>query len=192
MALTDAQIDRYSRQIIVPRVGGRGQERLLAARILIAGDARDIEEPLAYLVGAGIGTIGVKSSEGQVAFSEANPDVSINTAEETPGDVDLALVIVGSEAARKIADAIARNRDVRSLVIARVDSPGRIAVIIPRATSGLDASMLAAVGARSEAAGFIALLAAAEAFKLLAGYDENPCAAIIEFEGYETVIRAYS
>ena len=60
MTLTDAQIDRYSRQIIVPRIGGRGQERLLAARMLLAGDARDIEAPLAYLVGAGVGAIGVR------------------------------------------------------------------------------------------------------------------------------------
>ena len=57
MTLTDAQIDRYSRQIIVPRIGGRGQERILAARMLLVGDARDIEAPRAYLAGAGVGTI---------------------------------------------------------------------------------------------------------------------------------------
>ena len=62
MTLTEAQIDRYSRQIIVPHVGGRGQERLLAARILLVGDARDIEAPLAYLVGAGVRTILLKLS----------------------------------------------------------------------------------------------------------------------------------
>jgi len=62
MSLTDAQIDRYSRQIIVPHIGGRGQERLLAARILLCGDARDIEAPLAYLVGAGVGWISLKLS----------------------------------------------------------------------------------------------------------------------------------
>lgn len=33
MTLSDAQIDRWSRQILVPEVGGRGQERLLAARV---------------------------------------------------------------------------------------------------------------------------------------------------------------
>src|SRR5271165_4886237 len=109
MTLTDAQIDRYSRQIIVPHIGGRGQELLLAARVLVAGDARDIEAPLAYLVGAGVGAIRVKLPEGQAALTdkrELNPDVSMTVADELQGPVDLALVIVGSAAAKKTADEI--------------------------------------------------------------------------------------
>jgi hypothetical protein len=184
MSLTDAQIDRYSRQIIVPRVGGRGQERLLGARMLLAGDARDIEAPLAYLVGAGVRSIMLKSSAGRVVFSETNPDVA-----ETPNVVDLGLVIVGSEAAGKIGTELARNRDVQALVIARVDTPGRI-VVVPRANIGVDVSLLAAVGARAEAADFIAMIATTEAFKLLAGYDESPSPAVIEFDGYATTVRA--
>jgi hypothetical protein len=189
MTLTDAQIDRYSRQIIVPRVGGRGQERLLGARVLIAGDARDIETPLAYLVGAGVGTISVKSTAGQVVFTETNPDVSITVANKRPSVVDLGLAIVGSEAAGKIGTELALSRDLRALVIARVDTPGRI-VVIPRANIGLDVSLLAAVGARSEAADFIAMIATTEALKLLAGYDESPSPAVIEFDGYATSVRA--
>lgn len=38
MTLTDEQIERWSRQILLPEVGGRGQLRLLAARVAIAGD----------------------------------------------------------------------------------------------------------------------------------------------------------
>ena len=37
MNLTDAQIERYSRHIILPEVGGKGQARLLAGRVLIVG-----------------------------------------------------------------------------------------------------------------------------------------------------------
>src|ERR1700691_726075 len=101
MTLTEAQIDRYSRQIIVPHIGGRGQERLLAARMLLVGDARDIEAPLAYLGGAGVGTICLKLSADQAVFTEKrdlNPYVSIAIADESQGRIDLALVIVGSEA----------------------------------------------------------------------------------------------
>ena len=81
--------------------------------------------------------------------------------------------------------------DVRALVIARLDAPGKIIVI--RRTHGArtverDA---ASVGTRSEAADFIAMLATAEAFKLLAGYSENPSRATIEFDGYETRVRVH-
>ena len=197
MTLTDAQIDRYSRQIIVPHIGGRGQERLLAAHILLAGDACDIEAPLAYLVGAGVGTIDLRvsdeysgMSEKIAAMRELNADVSITLVDELQGPLDLALVIIGSEASRKVADEIANRRDVRALVIARLDVPGKLAVI-PDVQSAVDASIFAAVGERSDAADFIAMLATAEAFKLLAGFAENPAPATIEFNGYETRVRAH-
>ena len=51
--------------------------------------------------------------------------------------------------------------------------------------------MLTPVGTRSEAADFIAMLATAEAFKLIAGYAENPSRAIIEFDGYQTRVRVH-
>jgi hypothetical protein len=188
MALTDAQIDRYSRQIIVPHIGGRGQERLLASRMMLAGDARDLEAPLAYLIGAGVGTICVKSSGGQVAFSETNLDVSITVVDETADTVDLGLIIVGSELARKIAEPIARTLNVRALVITRLDQPGSIAVI-PKTRTLTEGPLRAAFGRRSEAADFIAMLATAEAFKLLAGYADKPAPAIIAFDGFATSVR---
>ena len=191
MSLTDAQIDRYSRQIIVPRVGGHGQELLLAARILVAGDARDIEAPLAYLVGAGVGTICLKLSADQAAFTEQrelNADVSVTVADESHS-IDLALVIIGSEAARKVASEIISDHYEQATVIAQLDAPGKI-VVIPDAHGPLliDPNF----GTRSEAADFIAMLATAEAFKLVAGYAENPTRAVIDFDGYETRVRAHS
>jgi hypothetical protein len=198
MALTNAQIERYSRQIIVPGLGGCGQQRILAARIVIAGNARDIEAPLAYLVGAGVGAIGVRIAGEQGGFAEKiaemrqlNSDVSVTVADESQGRIDLALLIVGNEAARKVADEIVSYRDVRAWVVARLDAPGKIVVLPDQSPSPrtVDASMLAEVGTRSEAADFIAMLATAEAFKLIAGYAENPSPVIIDFDGYETKVR---
>ena len=187
MSLTDAQIERYSRQIIVPRLGGRGQERILAARIVIAGEARDIEAPLAYLVGAGVGTIAVKAAgivEQIAEMRELNPDVTVTN--QSKADVDLALLMVSSEAARKTAEVVANDRYALTLVIARLDAPGKIE-IIPDAR---DAQTVATTfGTRADAADFIAMLATAEAFKLVAGYAENPSRVIIEFDGYKTKSR---
>ena len=193
MALTDAQIDRYSRQIIVPHLGGRGQERILAARCVIGGEARDIEAPLAYLVGAGVGTIGVRLAGNQNRFDQTiaemgqlNPDVSIRMADKSFADIDLVFVIVGSDEALKVADEIVSG--ARASVVARLDAPGKIAVV--PGTHGADASMLAKFGTRADAADFIAMLATAEAFKLVAGYAEKPSRVTIEFDGYVTKSRA--
>jgi len=63
MKLREDQIERYSRQIILPNVGGKGQEKLLAAKVLIIG-AGGLGSPAAlYLASAGIGTIGIVDSD---------------------------------------------------------------------------------------------------------------------------------
>jgi hypothetical protein len=36
--LNDAQVERYARHVLLPEVGGRGQARLLAARVAVLGD----------------------------------------------------------------------------------------------------------------------------------------------------------
>jgi hypothetical protein len=38
--LSDTDIERYARQIVLPEVGGRGQERLLASRVAVLGGGR--------------------------------------------------------------------------------------------------------------------------------------------------------
>ena len=63
MALKEEQIERYSRQIILPNVGGKGQQKLLAAKVLIIG-AGGLGSPVAmYLAAAGIGKIGIVDSD---------------------------------------------------------------------------------------------------------------------------------
>ncbi|MCL5674846.1 MAG: molybdopterin-synthase adenylyltransferase MoeB [Candidatus Omnitrophica bacterium] len=63
MSLRNDQIERYSRQIILNDIGGKGQERLLSAKVLIVG-AGGLGSPSAlYLAAAGIGTIGIVDSD---------------------------------------------------------------------------------------------------------------------------------
>jgi adenylyltransferase/sulfurtransferase len=57
--LTEPEIQRYARHILLREVGGTGQARLKAAKVLIVG-AGGLGSPLAlYLAAAGIGTISI-------------------------------------------------------------------------------------------------------------------------------------
>ena len=104
MELTDQQIQRYSRHIILNEVGGKGQKKLSRAKVLIIG-AGGLGSPSGlYLAAAGIGTIGLvdgdvvdlsnlqrqilhttatvgrlKVESGQQTLSALNPDCTIKT-----------------------------------------------------------------------------------------------------------------
>lgn len=63
MNLRDDQIERYSRQIILPDVGGKGQDKILNAKVLVIG-AGGLGSPAAfYLAAAGVGTLGIVDSD---------------------------------------------------------------------------------------------------------------------------------
>ena len=59
LSFSAEQIRRYSRQIILPEVGGAGQSRLLASKVLLIG-AGGLGSPAGlYLAGAGVGVLGI-------------------------------------------------------------------------------------------------------------------------------------
>ena len=63
MALTNEQIERYSRQVILPNVGGKGQDKILKAKVLIIGTG-GLGAPCGfYLAAAGVGKIGLVDSD---------------------------------------------------------------------------------------------------------------------------------
>ncbi len=104
LSLTTEQIERYSRQILVPDFGGKGQIRLRQGRVLIIGAGGLGSSSAFYLAAAGVGTLGLidadnvelsnlqrqilhatadlgkaKVESGKETLAELNPDVQVIT-----------------------------------------------------------------------------------------------------------------
>ena len=80
MAMTDEQIERYSRHIILKEVGAKGQKKLLNASVLIIG-AGGLGAPAAmYLAAAGVGKIGIVDAD-EVDLSNLQRQIIHSTAD---------------------------------------------------------------------------------------------------------------
>jgi hypothetical protein len=206
VALTNRQIERYSRQIIVDKFGGVAQERLLTSRVLLIANYADAEAVLAYLVGAGVGNIDLRSdldiaARGTIIarMRDLNSDSAVVIGDAAADmNIDLAIAIVGDDAtlvrARALCDRASNSADRPRFgtVLARLDVPAKLAVIPSRppclqcANAG---ELLAPVGPSADNAGFIAMLAVLESIKLLTQYAPAQKPTLLEFHDYQASMR---
>ena len=63
MNLTDAELERYARHIVLPQVGGVGQRKLKAARVAVVGAGGIGSGVIPALAGAGIGKLTIIDSD---------------------------------------------------------------------------------------------------------------------------------
>lgn len=107
MEISSTQLERYSRQIVLPEIGLEGQKKLLLARVLVVGIGGLGSSVLYYLASSGVGNLGIidfdkvdlsnlhrqvihsskdigksKVTSAKEKINQINPDVNITTFEK--------------------------------------------------------------------------------------------------------------
>jgi adenylyltransferase/sulfurtransferase len=93
--LEPSELERYARHIVLREIGGPGQARLKAARVLVVGAGGLGSPVLQYLAAAGVGTLGVIDND-VVSLSDLQRQVIFGTDD------------IGAPKAMRAAAAIAR------------------------------------------------------------------------------------
>lgn len=99
--LSPDEISRYHRHILLPEIGGQGQQKLKAARVMVIGAGGLGAPTLMYLAAAGVGTLGIADDD-RVSLSNLQRQVIHDSG------------TIGEEKTESAARAIARlNPHVR-------------------------------------------------------------------------------
>ena len=95
MALSDDELDRYARHIVLPQLGGAGQQRLKQARIAIVGAGGIGAAVIPALTGAGVGHLTIIDDD-IVELSNLQRQPLFSTADVGRPKADLAAEFVSS------------------------------------------------------------------------------------------------
>ena len=123
MSLTADQINRYKRHLLLPEVGGQGQQALLAASVLVVGAGALGCPALSALAGVGVGRIGVCDGDRveasnlhrQTVYRTADiaePKAAVAARRLADLNPDTAWSVIAEDMTDANADAIAAGYDL--------------------------------------------------------------------------------
>ncbi len=137
MTLSDADLDRYSRQLVLPEWSGAAQARLKEASVMVVGAGALGSPVLAYLAGAGVGRIGVvdhdtvelsnlprqplhftpdagasKAESAMAKLSLMNPDVIVEPYPARLGRMNAEAMLTGADLVVDCSDSFATRYTV--------------------------------------------------------------------------------
>ncbi|MGD9913989.1 MAG: molybdopterin-synthase adenylyltransferase MoeB [Rhizobiaceae bacterium] len=88
--LSPDELERYARHIVLPEIGGAGQQKLKAARVLVIGAGGLGAPVLQYLAAAGVGTLGIVDDDA-VSLSNLQRQVIHDTSSVGAAKTDSAV-----------------------------------------------------------------------------------------------------
>ena len=124
--LTDAELDRYARQIILPAFGGAGQAKLKAAHVAIVGAGGIGCPAITYLAAAGVGKLTIIDDD-VVELSNLQRQPLF-----TDPDIGAAKAVVATDTARRI------NPHVEAIAVASRLDDGNATTLLKGADLILD------------------------------------------------------
>jgi molybdopterin/thiamine biosynthesis adenylyltransferase len=213
--LTEQQIARYSRQIVLQPVGGKGQQKLLSASAAIAGRGDMAATAALYLAAAGIGKVTLAGTNGidPGDLNSLNPDCRV-VLSSAPRDAAAAeeiarrhgfVIVAGAAAEVTVALNAACVRSGKPLVWGSAGgSVGRMAVLAgsqpgtpcygclrqesEKREAGADAGQ--ASGALCGVVGaFVGALQATAVIKLILELATSSAPRLLTYDALEAVVR---
>jgi adenylyltransferase/sulfurtransferase len=204
VALNDAEIARYARQLLLPGLGEAGQERLRAARVRVTGGGPALGPAAIYLAEAGVGTLWIDDPDavapgdgagwifapGEVG--QARGPAMAAAARAANGGVQADVFRPGSRPTAVLASGTSLDvtrtlaEEARllalPLVAADVDGQGGAVTVVPVGAPCYACASRPGLGAAAtaEGAAVVGALAALEMVLLLAGAAQEPTTRRVE------------
>lgn len=134
MSWAPERIARFAQHVLLPDVGGRGQDRLLAAAVVMAVDGPAARIAALYLAAGGVGTIVLAGADRAVAADDAR------------------FPLTAADVGRSLHGAIAAALVARNPAVVVASAPAGAAVTLVIADDRGDASLARAFERGGEAA----------------------------------------